>query len=415
MNGKLKRWRWIWNVVVAIATTVSVVMIPLVLVSGFPVEARLHNIEWVGFVVFGLDAMLRWQEARTLRQRVLWVLYDVLPALPFYSMLGPTVLLSLRLLKLVRVGQLLQRVRRQYIRQGNLLRLAFFAYGLSLCIHWASCGWAALKGPYADPLTRYVDAVYWCIATLTTVGYGDVIPANLVEKVYATFVMLLGVGVYAYLIGNIATILSNIDPARAAHLQQTERLAAFLQYRNVPRPIQQRVRDYLDYVWTQRRGFDEALALGTLPPHLRDEVNLALKRDLLEQFPLFRGTEEAFIRDVALQLKAVVYLPGDTIVLAGSRAENMFFLTRGAAEVLAPSGEETYATLEPGDFFGEVALFFAQPRTATVRAIEYCDLYCLDKATFEYILANYPDVAAKMRVRAQERYESADATIGDGA
>ena len=55
-------------------------------------------------------------------------------------------------------------------------------------------------------------------------------------------------------------------------------------------------------------------------------------------------------------------------------------------------------TLKEGDFFGELALLFIQPRTASARAVDYYDLYTLDKDTFDHVLARYPEFAAHIRV-----------------
>ena len=41
------------------------------------------------------------------------------------------------------------------------------------------------------------DSIYWAIVTLTTVGYGDVVPMTILGKIIATFIMILGYGIIA--------------------------------------------------------------------------------------------------------------------------------------------------------------------------------------------------------------------------
>ena len=46
--------------------------------------------------------------------------------------------------------------------------------------------------------------------------------------------------------------------------------------------------------------------------------------------------------------------------------------------------------MKAGDFFGEIALFKNQNRTATIKALSYCDIYSLDKQSFDKVINRYP-------------------------
>jgi len=330
---------------------------------------------------------------------------DLLSALPFALLLGPTPFQLLRLLKLSRVAQLLGDWRSREIRHAAALRLVFFVYWFVLLTHVVACCWVALRGPEESPGggSPYVGALYWAVTTLATVGYGDVTPANDVQRIYAIVVMLLGVGTYGFVIGNVASILSNLDPGRTSFLQRMEQLSAFMSYRNIPPDLQRRIGDYYRYVWRERLDHDETRLLERLPPGLRTAVALHLKRDLLQAVPSFSGASESFLKEIALEMKPSLYLPGDTVVRAGERGREMYFISRGSVEVIAPDGRTLRARLSAGDFFGEIALLYGTPRTATVRALEYCDLYRLEKELFDRVLTNHPEIAHEIEARAKER------------
>jgi voltage-gated potassium channel len=408
----------IWDLFITLVATYAAFFIPLRLIPEYRHVVPTHSSEWFLTAVFVADIFVRLRQAREAGERFgrdgkggerylsRWFIWDLLAAIPFYLRVGTSPLQFLRLLKLARVVQFMRQWRQRQVKLSNVLRLAFFLFWFFLAAHWITCGWMAIRGAseIAGSSMNYFDALYWCITTVTTVGYGDVIPAGNAQKLYAMGVMLFGVGVYGYIIGNIATILANIDPAKANYLQNMERVTAFMHYRNIPPALRERIRDYYDYLWEKRLGYDESLILTTLPPSLGTEVSLFLKKDIIERVPLFKGASEEFIREIASQMTPVVFTPGDFVFRAGERGSDMYFITRGRLEVLSPDGRTILNSLSDGDFFGEIALFRNQPRSATVRAIDYCDLYRLDREMFDHVLAHYPDIGEQIESQARERY-----------
>jgi voltage-gated potassium channel len=85
--------------------------------------------------------------------------------------------------------------------------------------------------------------------------------------------------------------------------------------------------------------------------------------------------------------------PGEYVFHAGETGHEMFFISRGRLEVLGRDGKTLLDTLSDGEIFGEMALLSGQSRNASVRATDYCDLYTLDKETFDRIMEGYPEFA----------------------
>lgn len=398
-----------WDAAVVAVATVAAILVPLALLPGYVEADVLRIYEAVFAVVFGLDAGLRVRRAvraprRGRRRATAAAAVSVLAALPLVLVGAPRVWMVLQLLTLGRVSGVVRDVSRTHAGWAPRLRLVAFLYGLGIVVHATACGFVAIGG--ASGTTPYLDALYWTAQTVTTVGFGDIVPVTAVQKVYAIGVMLLGAGVYAFLIGNIASVISNLDPLRTAHVQQQEQMAAFMHARALPRALRDRVQAYYDHLWERNLVSDEDATLATLPPALREEVALHLRRDLVRHVPLFRDASDAFVREVALRMQSFVALPGDIVVRAGDRGREMYVLARGSAEALGPDGT-VLRTLHGGDFFGEIALVTSDVRTATVRVTAPSDLYVLTAAMFERVAADFPDVAAYVRAEA-ERRRSAD-------
>jgi hypothetical protein len=68
------------------------------------------------------------------------------------------------------------------------------------------CWLTVAKVQDKDNFDKYVISLYWAFTTMTTVGYGDVAPYTMNEKIYAIFSMLIACGVFAYVVGSIETI-----------------------------------------------------------------------------------------------------------------------------------------------------------------------------------------------------------------
>ena len=126
---------------------------------------------WLATAILAADLVVQ------LRKKRGWIAIDVLAAAPLGLLPGGTAWEAIRLIKLVRVGGHMQHLRQRSLANSAVLQLAFFALWLVITAHWLACGWIVLGGEArVDPETTYIRALYWCITTLATVGYGDIVP-----------------------------------------------------------------------------------------------------------------------------------------------------------------------------------------------------------------------------------------------
>ncbi len=288
----------------------------------------------------------------------------------------------------------MRNIRQREVQFANVLSIFFFLFWIAHFAHWLACGWLALRGidTNISIFDNYVKSLYWTVTTITTVGYGDITPTSTWQTLYAMLVEVAGVGAYGYLIGKLATHLNKRDPAKNKYLMNLENLLTLIKLRKIPKHLQKRLREYYAYSYRQKHGFDESKFLEGLPDSLKSELSISLKKEAIEKIPLFEQQNEDFLEEVAVHLKPLVSTPGDYIFKEGDEGKNVYFLISGELEVLSGVEEKIVSILHEGDFFGEIALFKNVPRTASVKAVTYCDLYTLAKARFDYVLNKYPDI-----------------------
>ena len=126
--------------------------------------------------------------------------------------------------------------------------------------------------------------------------------------------------------------------------------------------------------------------------------------EILEQLPLFHGADPMLINAVIMAFKSCSFTAGQTIVKAGDAAAEMYIICRGAVEVIDKSGK-LLKKLGDGEYFGELGLLLATPRTASVVATSQCDLFVLEKSDFGRILQDNPQFADAVSKLAKERYD----------
>jgi hypothetical protein len=396
-----------WGVASFIVSTLLVVGVPARLVLGDRFLGGVPYFDQILTPLLVLDILMRWRSAGPLTSYG-WtsLVIDVLAAIPFGTLIPGSPLDVIRVVKLRRVIETMRHWWQGYVSKWNFLRLLYSAYFIALLVHCLACGWVALRSlhPSDGAPNTYLRGLYYCVTTLTSVGYGDIIPQTEFEMVFAVMVMGLGVGMFGYVIGNVAHILSNLHPSRARYVESMERINAFMEYRGLPEPLQHRIREYHGYRWEKRMGFDESAIVNDLPPTLRADVSLFLKKDVIEKVPLFKGAGTELVREIALAMRPIVFLPGDFVCKAGDRGHEMFFIGRGKVEIMSRDEQSVQATLGDGQFFGEVALVKGQPRNASVRAVGYCDLYALEKETFDRIVAHHPEFKEHIDRMVKERF-----------
>ena len=188
------------------------------------------------------------------------------------------------------------------------------------------------------------STMWWGIATLTTVGYGDVVPMTDLGKLLASFTMLVGIGMFAL----PAAILAS---AYYEEIQKKNFLVSF-----------------------------EAIA----------------------SVPLFQELPIGAVGKINEKLQVILLAEHETIFSKGDEADSMFIIEYGKVKVEI----DNPVYLVAGDFFGEMGLLGNAPRNATITAADDTKLLELTKADLEELSEEHPGLFKELELSASSRTSS---------
>ncbi len=200
----------LFDIVLLFLILFSVVLVMLESVSwiGEDYAELLYQLEWGITALFSLEYIARLLVVKKPWRYVssFFGIIDLLSILPMYIsffFVGTTSLVALRALRLLRVFRILKLSR--YIGESNFLIAALWASRakigvflfavIILCIIFGTIMY--LVEGEVNGFTSIPRGIYWCIVTLTTVGYGDIAPVTPLGRFIASIIMIMGYGIIA--------------------------------------------------------------------------------------------------------------------------------------------------------------------------------------------------------------------------
>jgi voltage-gated potassium channel len=326
--------------------------------------ALFQSIEIIAGIVFTVEYGLRlWSavehpplkgqkpwRARWLFARDPSMLIDLAAIMPFFlAFFGPDdlkVLLIFRLLRFFKLARYSPGMRSlmEAIAQEKRALLACLVILCGLMIVAAAAMHMVESTAQPDKFGSIPESMWWAIITLTTVGYGDVVPITPLGKVVAGVTALFGLVMLALPVGIIATSFSEV---------------------------------------IRRREFVVTWAM-------------------VAKLPIFTNVDAASVGEILRVMRSRMAEQGEVIIRRGQQEDCMYVVASGGVEELLASGR---VTLMEGECFAEDAVLFGNPSPCTVRALERTRLLALDRHDFQALMEREPHLRAEVEAALNMRRE----------
>lgn len=333
-TGRLKTT---WDFFIAFLVFYSAVTVPLHLVfDSFSYGDRgkgILNFDTVVVVSFFLDMVATINTAYycgktdayiVMRNRILehymrtWFVVDLFSCLPFDSIVEATVTedndnyTALKLVKIIKFLRLIRLVKLSDIRRRakayvdslqinnalvglvSTILVTFIATHFLACIWWGVASHISTDpwfetSPHlfadlvnADFSLQYVTTIYLSLATLTSTGFGDIVPGNTPERCMAIFLFLIGTLTYAYITTSVSNIVRTYNRSIARNDNFTLQIKEYLDSDEISKKLLWEVIGHAKKVLRKTSVFNEGLILERLPSHLR--IGMYFKENQYESY-----------------------------------------------------------------------------------------------------------------------------------
>ncbi|XP_031276396.1 probable cyclic nucleotide-gated ion channel 14 [Pistacia vera] len=219
-------------------------------------------------------------------------------------------------------------------------------------------------------LEKYFYCLWWGLQNLSSYGQTLTTSTFIGETMFAILIAILGLVLFAHLIGNMQTYLQSITVRLEEWRLKRRDTEEWMRHRQLPQDLRERVRRFVQYKWLATRGVDEESILHALPTDLRRDIQRHLCLDLVRRVPFFSQMDDQLLDAICERLVSSLSTQGTYIVREGDPVTEMLFIIRGRLESSTTNGGRTgffnSITLRPGDFCGEELLAWALLPKSTV-------------------------------------------------
>ncbi|KAH8057531.1 platelet-activating factor acetyltransferase [Aureococcus anophagefferens] len=299
-----------------------------------------------------------------------WFVCDLVSTFPWDSLVSECTsvkkpvlqLLSLvRVLRVLRAPRIIHRITHDWAIHS--VKIGFFLYMIFtlLVAHVMGClfflcpvvfksggggreSWREKNGvDDMRPPKQYVYSIYWAFTTMTTLGYGDIVPSLLPELVLTILAEIVGAAAFALLVLHIQKLYDVILMEDVSSVAQRNQLTTYLDQMKVHKGLKTKIMRYISYaahMHTYSSFDDDDPRFLGLTKALKLELRVEIFRPILLRNPIFNRVPGAAITAVARQVLSRPCSPGETFIDPGAYGDCVYIVLAGKVKVLDGTGAE---------------------------------------------------------------------------
>jgi len=238
---------------------------------------------------------------------------------------------------------------------------------------------------------QYVTSLYWAFTTMITVGYGDVVPVTINERLYCMVAMLIASGVFAYTINSIGAIVSRYNILAGQYKEKMTYVNQFMLAQNIPKDLRLKIRRYLEYKWETKKEIkiEEKEVMAMLNENLKEKITVYLNGRILKSMGFFDSFGLDFLSELTFYFKTSTYAVDDYVFQEGEESKSLFYMVQGKVAIVHKQSHTYIVDLIKNEHFGEIGFFTDNRRLCSAKSRDFTEVYLINKTDFLHIIEDY--------------------------
>ena len=236
--------------------------------------------------------------------------------------------------------------------------------------------------PFEAVSRQYTAALYWAMATISTVGYGDITAhlSSTQEILYSTLILLVGMSVYTLVIASLEDIVAQLDVTSSLYKLKTDKVNTYAQIQCLPESLKAKITAYYEQLWRSHLGVKGDKLLNYIPTFLKLDLVADMTSPFIRNTFFIKDCATDFVSHIVHGLDLEIYLPDDYLFREGERCDVLYFAYSGAIDLLTAQNVK-FKTVS-NCALGESSFFLFEPHICTAKAVDSCEIFQLSMDSF---------------------------------
>ena len=177
----------------------------------------------------------------------------------------------------------------------------------------------------------YLASLYFVMATMTSVGYGDIVCISFAETCFQIILLSIGLVTYSFIISTVGDYVKNKSRASISFNRDMTKLEEIrIAYPNMPYKLYTKIQQHIQRMLTQNKKYEYNLLVNSLPYYLQNSVLFQIHKNEIKNFNFFKNCDNSdFMLKVLTHFIPIFSKKNIVLVGEGEFFENIFFIKYG--------------------------------------------------------------------------------------